>query len=269
MANPLTQWIHRYPLLSFFLLAFLLTWANWVPRALISYRLIDATVPEFIALIAGYGPALAAILITLVISGRAGLCILGKRLIHWKVGVQWYLIVLLLPIFHALLGYALHLLFDGEALLLILMFTLGFDGLGEELGWRGFALPRLLHRYSALNASLILGAIWAVWHLPYALTQGTSMSDSPFYAYLPGMFASAILFTWIFNNTQGSVLISILFHAAGNVTVNILPDIIPGIYDTGIWGFIVPWLVVGVVIAVEGPQHLSRKQQVEIFRSNF
>jgi uncharacterized protein len=281
-----TSWPRRHPLFCFFTLAFMLTWANWVPRALVSHGLTDVTVPDFMAPVAGYGPALAAIVLTGVISGRAGLLRLGKRLCRWRVGIQWYAVALFLPAAQAFTALGLHLLFGGElhrpsevptlqvgplgtplwlkALLLILMFTLGFDGLGEEVGWRGFALPRLLARYPALGASLVLGAIWALWHLPYALTEGSAMADRPFYAYLPQMFATSILFTWLFNNTWGSILLAILFHAAGNMTVNVLPVLIPGVYASGIWGEIVRWIVVGAVVVIEGPRHLSRKPPAEI-----
>src|SRR5262245_8245499 len=178
MANQLIRWPRRNPLFCFFTLAFMLTWANWVPKALVSHRVIDVKIPDFLALVAGYGPALAAVILTGVISGRSGLMRLGKRLCHWHVGIRWYAVALFLPMAQALTAWGLYLLLGGElhnssdvpslqfgppdasfllkALLLALMFTFGFDGLGEELGWRGFALPRLLARYSALNASVLL-----------------------------------------------------------------------------------------------------------------
>ncbi|MBC8001588.1 MAG: CPBP family intramembrane metalloprotease [Opitutaceae bacterium] len=257
------------------------TWANWVPRALVSHGLISLTVPDFMALVAGFGPALAAIILTGVIGGRAGLLRLGERLCRWRVSIQWYAVALFLPAAQAFAALGLHLLFGGElhkpsevptlqvgppdaslwfkVLLLALMFTLGFDGLGEELGWRGFALPRLLTRFSALGGSVLLAGIWALWHLPYALTKGSAMADKPFYAHLLPMLASTILFTWLFNNTRGSILLAILFHAAGNVTVNVLPVLVPGVYASGIWGEIVRWGLVGAVVVIEGPRHLSRK----------
>jgi membrane protease YdiL (CAAX protease family) len=195
-------------------------------------------------------------------------------------------VALFLPAVQAFTALGLHLLFGGElhkpdemhalqfgppdasfllkALLLGLMFTLGFDGLGEELGWRGFALPRLLARYSALRASVLLGALWALWHLPYALTAGSAMADKPLYEHLLSIVALSVLFTWLFNNTGGSVLLAVLFHAAGNVTFNVLPVLIPGVYASGIWGEIVRWAVVGAVVVMQGPRHLSRKLSAEI-----
>lgn len=281
-----TSWPRRHPLFCFFTLAFMLTWANWVPRALVSRGLIDVKIPDFLTLVAGYGPALAAVILTGVISGRAGLLRLCRRLCRWRVGIRWYAVALFLPVAQALTALGLYLLVGGEldrpdvvptlqfgpptasllfkALLLALMFTLGFDGLGEELGWRGFALPHLLARHSALKASLLLGTIWALWHLPYALTAGSAMADRPLYEHLLSIVASSVLFTWLFNNTRGSVLLAVLFHAAGNVTFNVLPVLIPGVYASGIWGEIVPWTVVGAVVVFEGPRHLSRTLPAEI-----
>lgn len=287
-SNPIqsVSWARRHPLFCFFTLAFMLTWANWVPRALVSHGLIDATVPDFMTLIAGYGPAFAAILLSGIISGRAGLLRLGQRLCRWRVDIRWYAVALFLPAAQPLAAWGLHLLFGGDVhtpievptiqfgppgasillktLLLVLMFTLGFDGLGEELGWRGFALPHLLARFSALSASVLLGAIWALWHLPYALTAGSAMADRPLYEHLLSIVASSVLFTWLFNNTGGSVLLAVLFHAAGNVTFNVLPVLIPGVYASGIWGEIVRWTVVGTVVVIAGPRHLSRKPAEEI-----
>jgi uncharacterized protein len=280
----ITQSLRRYPLVIFFVLAFVFTWANWIPRALSSRGLLDLAVPDFLSLVAGYGPALAAIIVTSLVNGKAGLRQLYRRLVQWRVALQWYVVVLFLPATTMLTALGLHLLFGGvtssvtdstslqlglpdaplwqQTLLLMLMFTLGFDGLGEEIGWRGYALPKLLTRHSALVASLILGALWALWHLPYALTLGSVMSSRPFYSFVPGMLASAILFTWIFNNTKGSILMAIVFHAAGNVTANVLPVLVPGVNDVGVWGTIVQWAVVTTVVVYFGPAHLSQSTPV-------
>ena len=281
MGSLLTSWPRRYPLCTFFALAFLMTWAYWIPRALVSRAQIDLALPEFLAIIAGYGPALASVIVTSAVDGRSGLRKLGCGLLRWRVGIQWYVVVLFLPMAQSLGALGLHLAFGGaiqrpvnsptllvggpdtplwlEILLLMLMFTVGFDGLGEELGWRGFALPRLMARYRALTASLVLGALWALWHLPYALTVGSTMSNRPFHHFLSHMFATAILFTWVFNNTRGSILLAVLFHAAFNVTVNVLPIFVPGVYEVGLWADVVRWAVVMTVVVVAGPAHLSRK----------
>ena len=281
--SRVSQTFQRYQLVIFFVLAYGFTWAYWVQQALVLRGLLDGKVPEFLSIVAGYGPALAAIIVTGIVSGRAGLGQLFRRLVLWRVGIQWYVVALFLPAATALTALGIHLLLGGttssaatpptlefipgaplgqQILIMALIFILGFDGLGEEMGWRGFALPRLLSRYSALTASLILGVFWALWHLPYALTPGSAMSVQPFYTYLPGIIASAILFTWVFNHTKGSLLIAILYHAAGNLTYNVLPDLVPGVYDVGVWGTVVQWMVVVAVVLYTGPAHLSRKTSV-------
>lgn len=231
-----------YSLVLFFTLAYLFTWANWLPQALASRGLVDIDLPQAIAIIAGYGPALAAIVVTTMQNGRTGLKRLISRLFLWRVGFQWYLIVLLLPLVIKSIAVGLYLLAGGQPiqfttslqlappnapmwqniLMLLLLFTLGFDGLGEELGWRGFALPRLLSRYSALMASLILGFFWAAWHLPYAFTVGSAISGVPLYLYFFTVMGLSVLYTWVFKHTEGSVLLAILFHAASNTTANVL-----------------------------------------------
>ena len=276
----MNQIVKNNPLLVFFTLAYLFTWSNWIPQALISRGMIHAKVPGLLIIIAGYGPAFSAIIVTSLVSGRTGIRKLFSKLLLWRSGIKWYAVVLLLPAVIATAGLALQqLLGYGSAelskhqllnlgppgssvfvqiLLLAFVFIIGFDGFGEEFGWRGFALPRMLEKYSALMASLVLGVLWAFWHLPYAMTLGTSMSEHPFYYFIPGIVASSILTTWIYNNTKGSILMAILFHATGNLSYMVLPVFFPGIDTAGIFISVVQWAVVIVILFIEGPQYLSR-----------
>ncbi len=267
-------------LFLFFFLAFIFTWSNWIPQAFVSRGYLQIEVPNFLTFIAGYGPALAAIITITIFDGSPGLKNLFRRLTLWKVGIVWYIVVLLLPSEMSLLALVLHMVFDSNTVstftlyslqntlsqsdfwnnfsMLSIMFLFGFDGLGEELGWRGFALPTLLVKYKALFASAILCFFWTLWHLPYALTLNSAMSGQPFYSFIPGMLVSSILLTWIFNNTKGSILLAILFHAANNITYNVLPKLFPEVHAVGIWNTIVPWMVVLLVIIYFGPTHLSK-----------
>ena len=250
--------IKKYALVIFFVLAYLFTWSNWLPQALNSRGVTSIQVPGFLTLLAGYGPALAAIIVASLAHGRQGLRELFGRLFRWRVGIQWYLIALFLPVLITLLAITLNNLTGGatpdfsaagfpfgpaetplwqKILILLLVFTLGFDGLGEELGWRGFALPKLLERYSPLVSSLILGALWAVWHFPYALSEGSFLSVVPLHWFFINLLAVSIIYTWIFINTNGSLLLALLFHAAGNVTSNLLPILPPAASDLRIYYF--------------------------------
>ena len=111
----------------------------------------------------------------------------------------------------------------GEApLVLLLLFLVVLfitDGLGEELAWRGFALPRLLTGHNALVASLILGALWAAWHLQLVWTEGAPLNQQPIWLLLLDTTAKSVLFTWVFLHTRGSVLLAALFHATTNLFV--------------------------------------------------
>ena len=250
--------IKKYALVIFFALAYVFTWSNWLPQALNSRGVTSIQVPGFLTLLAGYGPALAAIIVASLAHGRQGLRELFGRLFRWQVGIQWYLIALFLPVLITLLAITLNNLTGGatpdfsvagfpfgpaetplwqKILILLLVFTLGFDGLGEELGWRGFALPKLLERYSLLVSSLILGALWAVWHFPYALSEGSFLSVVPLHWFFINLLAVSIIYTWIFINTNGSLLLALLFHAAGNVTSNLLPILPPAASDLRIYYF--------------------------------
>jgi membrane protease YdiL (CAAX protease family) len=190
----MAQLIRRHPLTTFFLLAFGITWVVWVPRAAATQGLLSTNLPIVVGEAWTWAPAIAALLAAALTGRRDAVRELRARLVRWRVGWQWYLVVILGPAafslavagVYALLGgswaaAAPAALREGPLMLLplfLVILTLT-DGLGEELGWRGFALPRLLTRYNALVASLILGALWALWHLPLVWTEGASIYQQP------------------------------------------------------------------------------------------
>jgi len=278
--------IKKYALVFFFLLAYLCTWSNWLPQALNSRGLTSVQVPGFLTILSGYGPALAAIIVVLLAYGWQSLRELFGRLLRWHVGIHWYLIALFMPAFVILLAIGLNKLTGGTSpdfsaasfpfgpaatplwqklLILFLVFTLGFDGLGEEIGWSGFALPKLLESYSALTSSLILGALWAVWHFPYALTEGTFLSEMPLHWFFINLLAMSVIYTWIFNNTNGSLLLALLFHAAGNVTSNLLPILPPTTTDLRIYYFTIAinCIIAIVILFLTNGNLRSRKEAAQ------
>ena len=128
--------------------------------------------------------------------------------------------------------------------------------LGEELGWRGFALPRLLEGRNALSAAVVLGIIWGVWHLPAFLIAGTPQSNMSFPILLIGAVALSVLMTWAFNGTRGSVLVAILIHWTFNTCFDSTRMPL-ALFSAGV-------LVIAavVVVAIEGPE-LSRSHEYE------
>jgi len=253
--------MRRHPLVTFFLLVFIITWVVWVPRA--------SGVPLGVVGQAWtWVPAIAALLAAALTGGRGALRELGSRLVRWRVGWQWYLVVILGPAafslavagVYALLGgswaeAAPPALLEGPLLFLplfLLILTLT-DGLGEELAWRGFALPRLLTRYNALVASLVLGVIWGLWHLPLVWTEGATLYQQPVWLFLVDIAAKSVLFTWVFLHTRGSVLIAMLFHGATNLFI-----VSPVVASTGdltllLLAAVGKWALVVVLILVAGP----------------
>ena len=257
----MAQLMKRHPLVTFFLLVFILTWVVWVPRASGAPFGVLGQAWTWI-------PAIAALLAAALTGGRGALRELGSRLVRWRVGWQWYVVVILGPALFSLAVAGVYTLFGGSwaeaappailagPLLLLPLFlailTLT-DGLGEELAWRGFALPRLLTRYNALLASVVLGVIWALWHLPLLWTEGGPMYQLPVWLLLLDLTAKAVLFTWVFLHTRGSVLIAMLFHGATNLFL-----VSPEVASTGdlalpVLAMVGKWVLVGIVLFVAGP----------------
>jgi uncharacterized protein len=214
MLSQISGFVKRQPLMTFFVLAFGLSWLVWplYLAGLISSPLIPV------------GPFLAAIIVAALTGGKVELKALLGRMVQWRVGPQWYAVALLLPAI--LTGAAIYVTrsfvgaveFDlgpwyGVFTLIIFHTLFPLSGaFGEELGWRGYVLPRLQAGRSALSASLILGLIWAAWHLPLFAT-GVWTQPVP---HILAIIALAILYTWLFNRTNGSVLLAMLFHGAFN-----------------------------------------------------
>jgi membrane protease YdiL (CAAX protease family) len=276
--------VKKYALVSFFFLAYLFTWSNWLPQALNSRGVTSIQVPGLLTILSGYGPALAAIIVVSLAYGRQGLREIFGRLLRWRAGIQWYLIALFMPAFVIVLAISINKWTGGTSpdfstagfpfgpaetplwqklIILFLVFTLGFDGLGEEIGWRGFALPKLLEGRSALTSSLILGALWAIWHFPYALTKGTFLSAVPLYWFFINLLALSVIYTWIFNNTNGSLLLVLLFHAAGNTTSNLIPFLPPATADLRIYYFTIAInCVIAMLILFLSSDNLQSQGQV-------
>jgi len=226
------------------------------------------------------GPTVAALIMTGTIEGRAGVRSLLGRLVLWRVGIQWYLFALLgVPLIMVVgtmvysgdlpkLGALGGLLFLPNYLLSFLLVVVLGGPLFEEIGWRGFALPRMEPLHGPLLASVILGLLWALWHLPEFLVPswaassgGGSITSIILFALIDITFA--VVITWVFNNTRASVLIAILLHTSIDAFSETLGAIFPAKAVASGFPLLIGFGVVAVVIIVLTRGRLSYERLVE------
>ena len=249
------NWLKRHDLAVFLVLAFALSWAVW------PFVLLD---PESEAMIP-YGPIIAVFVVLALTRGWASVRDLLASMVRWRVAPQWYAVALLLPVAIVLVAFYLVAFFGGSSPtaadfagwytlpLSFLVTTLIGGALTEEPGWRGFLLPRLQSKYAPLVASLIVGVVWASWHLPLLISDPTS--QRPPLQFFALVLAQSVVFTWVYNGTRGSLLLVILMHGAFNTMMKFLGSTLMGSAAFGLfwWSLAALWWVVALaVIAVIG-----------------
>jgi membrane protease YdiL (CAAX protease family) len=236
----LARLIAERPLLSFFVLSFLPSFAY----ELVCIVVLRLPLVPWMFAAPFIGPFLAAFVVTAVTDGRPGLRALCRDLVRWRVGLRWYAVVALgLPAFLMLCvlplpGAAGAFQPDpgalgGWAVAFVVVLVVG-GPLGEEPGWRNFATPRLQERYGPVRGTFLLGVLWGLWHLPLFLIDGYNHAGSslaatvrPYLVFLGFTIAIAYLFTWLYNRTNGSGPIAIVAHTFFNVSL--LPVLFPGV----------------------------------------
>lgn len=279
----------RYPLAAFFGLTLVLSWGIWLPAAAALHGRVHLPVSANSAqLLGAFGPGLAALVVAAALGGASYVRKMFEGLLLWRVGVAWYLIALFLPATLSLLTTALHMMCGGDApdfsdppiyratlptayaqynawTLVVPVFlqhlVLG-SSLTEEIGWRGFALPRLQKRHNALVASVILSGMWGLWALPLYWINGWVQADERALLLL-GIVPATILSTWIFNNTQGSLLLVLFFNTAAKIT-DLFVAAPPAHPIMTVMSYS---LVTALVIVLGGPARLSRQTLSENCRS--
>jgi membrane protease YdiL (CAAX protease family) len=223
----------RRSLALFFLLT-LFAWAIWIPQAARSYG-VGVWAPSMqspLNALTVWSPGLAAMLLCWRASGKAGIATLFSRLGLWRVPLKWYLVALFLAPALWFCAFGIDRLtgqtYNLETPLLLQSFSAGAvamipiaavftlpNALGEELGWRAFALPRLQQKHSPIVASIVIGIFWGFWHVPAWLAwSGVEASPLPILVMVVNMVPAAIVFTWLFNRTNGSLLLVTLYHAS-------------------------------------------------------
>jgi hypothetical protein len=196
------------------------------------YLQID--IPQINRNIASFGPTLSAIIISLIVYGRDGLRRTLNGLGTWRLNPVWYLLIFLGSSIVGLIAIGINSSLGGtipsffqfcpfSMLPVIFLYVLILGGtLGEEIGWRGYALQRLSRKPGRIMGTLLLGFLWGVWHLPLFFIEGSPQAAVPFPVFLVQTTCLSVVHSWLFYNT-GSVLIALLFHASNNTTAGILP----------------------------------------------
>jgi membrane protease YdiL (CAAX protease family) len=273
------HWFKRHSLLAGLILMFAFTWPVDLAGVAYSRGWTGLRIPEGVSLLIGYGIVIAAIVSTAIVSGKAGVGALLRRFLVWRVGGQWYAAALGLPLVLLLLAVGLNSLLTGTPpdfsryfareifgpglspwVLLLPYFLFALLTNGEEIGWRGYTLPRLQKRFSPLVASLILGVVWGLWHLPRYFyldtTLGGGRGIGEFPVELAKILPHAILYTWIFNRTRGSLLLVSLFHAAWNTFWVLLP-----MQGAALAEAVIYWLAAAAVVVPAASAWLARRAE--------
>ncbi len=265
-------WIRKHPLLSYFVLAFAVAWAFEIPLAAAKSGWLPTAPPFAIHYLAAFGPMVAALIVSASTHGVSSVRELLNGLLKWRIGPGWAMTAALSPLAMfgaagiagrltagewpnlALLGevdYLPYLGVAGATVLWLVTF-----GLGEEVGWRGYALPRLQERYGALKASLLLALPWSLWHLPAFLYKDTYVQMGLITGLpmlLVSLLAASVVHTWLYNNTRGSLLAVIAFHG----TFDLLSASNASSFAAPVMSAIV-WIWAALIVVMMQPSTLRR-----------
>jgi len=265
----MSTFVKNHPAISLLILAMIFGFA---PALAVATGLLPSAWIQLGAL----SSSLAAVVLVVIEGRKGGLRELLSRALIWRVGIQWWAIALFFIIVPSVASLYLYHLLGGPAVDwsgLKPLYTVVPDfifltiaaGIGEEFGWRGFLLPRLQTRYNALVSGLIVGVAWATWHIPMFFIEGTSQYEQGMQSglllailgYSAFVIANSVLFTWLFNNTRGSVLLAAVFHGASNTWAVYL-----GMGNSPFGGILtlmaLSVLITAVIVVVAGAKDLSR-----------
>ncbi|MGA7689780.1 MAG: type II CAAX endopeptidase family protein [Jiangellales bacterium] len=223
-------WVSDHRLTSYVVLAYVLSWAYWVPLVLGS-RSVDTGVGWPSQMPGLAGPAISALVVTAVIGGRAGLAGLWQRLTRWRVGWWWLSVPAVLTAgalglalvrgatdTGALTGY--NGISAGVGPVATIVLVLVLNGFGEETGWRGFLADDLLRRHSLTVTALLVALVWAPWHAPLFFFQSTfsDFSLAAVVGWAIGLTAGSVVLTWLYRGASRSILLVAVWHTAFNFT---------------------------------------------------
>jgi uncharacterized protein len=241
--SRIPAYVRKHPIISYFFLAFAGTWLLILPLVLDNFELInlsDGATMIFFILSSIAGPNLAAFYVTGVLEGKAGMGRLFRRIFQVRAGLIWYTVALFSFLTIWLIAYSFlysaapiaNLIADPSLLLTVflpsMLFGLLIPSIGEEPGWRGFALPHLQKLYGPVIGTLILGILHGFWHLPAFFTPFLGpITLNGFIAFVLTAAAGTFIYTWVFNHTRTSVWIAMVVHASSNAASKLVTELIP------------------------------------------
>lgn len=229
ISHRLAVSVRRHPVASYFFLAYALSWAYLLP--LVATGQTVRVGSRYSHAPSWFSPLLAAVIVTGIMGGRPALAGLWARMTRWRVPARWYVVCLGVP----LVMFALAATIGGWpswadlgkfnglpawGVLGVWALEIGWNGLGEETGWRGFALPMLQDRHGPLLGTLLLAVGWAGWHAPYffLLESYQDFSAGTLVGFFIGLTCGAFVLTWIYNRSGGSILAAAAWHGTYNMT---------------------------------------------------
>ncbi|MBX3134515.1 MAG: CPBP family intramembrane metalloprotease [Gemmatimonadaceae bacterium] len=267
-------------LLAYFASTFFVTWSLW----LLASRLAAPGNTGFfggqgpVFLLGVFAPAIVALAFTARAEGRVGVAQLLARIGHWRVSARWYVFAIVYFAVIKLSAAVVHRLLTGEWPLfgttpaVILLLGIAFSTLaqaGEEVGWRGYALPRLSAYLGLGGASLALGVVWAAWHIPLFVLPDSGSTGQSFLVYLLHVMALSVAVAYLYWKTDGSLLLVMLLHSAVNNTTGIVPTAVGGtIAPVAFGGSLVAWATVAISWVVAVPLLFQmRKADISAMRT--
>lgn len=252
-----------WSLAAFFLLTFAVTWTAWVAVATATPGNAAFSTGGPVFLLGVFAPGLVAVALTALFEGRVGVVRLLARIGTWHVAGRYYLFAVAYMSVTKVLAAATHRVVVGTwptlggtslVVMAAAILTSTWVQAGEEVGWRGYALPRLAARIGLSWASVLVGVTWALWHWPLFVLPATGSTGQSFPIYLLHVTGLSVAMSWLYWKTEGSLLLVMLMHAAVNNTTGIVPAVLPYAVDPmSFQGSIVAWASVGVSWLVAVP----------------
>jgi len=245
-------------LLAFFFFAYALMWTSFFS---VAAGVLPAQSPlrQPVLYLGVFAPSVAALSLTARAEGAAGVRALLRRVVQWRVAARWYLFAVTYIAAIKLVVALVHRLAMGRwprfgdvpcyVIIAAIVFSTPFQA-GEEIGWRGYALPRLAERFGLPLASVLLGLIWAFWHLPQFFLPEADTYGQSFFVYLLQVTALSVAIAYLYARSHGSLLLPMLMHASVNNSKDIVPSATPGATNSfGLSASPVAWLTVALLWA--------------------